>query len=121
MEEIGKDKDDNSVISVILTHLPDEYSSVRQWARKEARNKMLNLDDLMADIQSIYRMEISSIKTYKFGANDEEENGDKAMNALTKKPGRIRHMGTCGFCGKMGHKTEDCFKTHSLPSLKVSR
>jgi len=109
LDEIGKTKDDNSVISVILSHLPDEYASVRQWARKEARNKLLTLDDLMADIQSIYRTEINDIKTYEFGADSPDDNTDKAMSASTNRSGRKKYDGNCGNCGKYGHKTEDCF------------
>ena len=118
LEEIGKEKDDNSVISVILTHLPEEYASVCQWARKEARNKLLTLDDLMADIQSIYRTKINDIKTYEFGANNNEDVSDKAMSASTKKPGRTRYDGSCSFCGKYVHKTEDCFKNPQSPKFK---
>ena len=47
----------------------------------------------MADIQSIYRTEINNIKTYEFGANNNEDESDKAMSASTKKPGMMVIVG----------------------------
>ena len=99
------------MIAVILTHLPDEYSAIKTLARKEARKKQLDLEDLMDDIKAVFRTDISGIKTYEFGQSDEEMNGNSGNRAMTAATSKRNHKYdlTCGYCKKKGHKTEDCF------------
>ena len=67
----------------------------------------------MDDIKAVYRTDISGIKNYEFG-QAEENDGDKdnkAMTAMTNKSNNksTKYEGTCGYCHKYGHKTQDCF------------
>ena len=94
LEQIGKTKDNASVIAVILMHLPEEYSAIKTLERKEARKKILDLEDLMDDIKAVYRTDISGIKSYEFGQIEEEasDENNKAMTATTNKKGKGRDM-----------------------------
>ena len=58
LEDMGRTKEDGTVIAVLLAQFPDEYMNVRTAARREARRGNLTLDDLMADARGFYWEEI---------------------------------------------------------------
>ena len=82
---MGRTKEDATVIAIILTQLPDEYSTIRASARSLARRGELELEDLMADIRRFYWSDLAEQKIYEFGANDEKDKKkeEKALTATT--------------------------------------
>ena len=77
---MGNTKEDNTVIAMTLSKLPDEYATIRTNARNQERRGELTFDNLMADIRSHYRSEITYQKVFKFGKND--YSSEKKMKRL---------------------------------------
>ena len=123
---MGKKKEDSTIISIILGHLPDEYQTVKTASRHAARKGKLDLDDLLEDVQSFYRVELSDQKIYEFGTNPDNKKEEKALvmnsennnnnnnNNVSKKKNGTK----CDYCGKIGHIAKYCFNNPNGENFK---
>jgi hypothetical protein len=97
------EKGDINMISYIMANFPKEYSEVVTVLKaNRIANKSIN--NLRLAVQDMWERTIEN-KTEK----TKKKSAEQSLNMGHKKCSK-KFKGDCGYCGKQGHKKENCFK-----------
>jgi hypothetical protein len=95
--------DDDDMMLHIFSNIPEDYDIIVDRVKRDLSNKTLTLDSLLEDLQEKFERMMSK-------------------KAATKKQLFIQsksRQGAIYLCGKIGHKSEDCWELESNKNKRL--
>jgi gag-polypeptide of LTR copia-type len=95
--------DDKMISQIVYNTTPNIYKTIIQMLKRDLnRGTSLTLSEVQDDLRQVYAQHKSSQPTS--GRNNKSKNGDQVLAARAKP-----YKGSCHTCGKIGHKSTDCW------------